>query len=82
MVQRISCASAARSCAGPSWSTGLALLNTTSTDANVEVYVMRKTGALVGSQSFVIPRGTKKAPCKLTGRAVSVLVIPRAKAGC
>jgi subtilisin family serine protease len=47
---------------GPGWSTGLALLNpSTTTDANVEVYVMRKAGNLVGSASFVLPRGTKVA---------------------
>jgi hypothetical protein len=52
---------------GPSWATGLALLNATSTDANVEVYVMRKTGALVGgaanvaTAAFTIPAGTKRA---------------------
>jgi hypothetical protein len=47
---------------GPSWSTGLALLNTsTTTDAVVQVSVMRKTGALVGSASFVLSRGTKQA---------------------
>ena len=47
---------------GPGWSTGLALLNpSTTTDANVEVYIMRKAGNLVGSASFVLPRGTKVA---------------------
>src|SRR5207244_2084454 len=46
---------------GPLWSTGLALLNTTSTDANVDVYVMRRTGALVGKASFTLARGTKVA---------------------
>ena len=47
---------------GPGWSTGLNLLNpSTTTDANVEVYIMRKAGNLVGSASFVLPRGTKLA---------------------
>ena len=47
---------------GPGWSTGLALLNpSTTTDANVEVYIMRRAGNLVGSASFVLPRGTKIA---------------------
>jgi hypothetical protein len=46
---------------GPSFNTGLALLNTTGTDANVEVYIMRASGALVGSTSFTLPHGTKIA---------------------
>jgi hypothetical protein len=46
---------------GSSWNTGLALLNNTTTDANVEIYIMRSTGALVGSTSFVLPKGTKIA---------------------
>lgn len=52
---------------GPGWGTGLALLNATSTAANVEVYVMRRTGVLVGgagnvpTASFVLPARTKVA---------------------
>ena len=52
---------------GPAWGTGIALLNATSTDAAVEVYVMRKTGTLVGgaanvsTASFILPAGTKRA---------------------
>jgi subtilisin family serine protease len=52
---------------GPGWGTGLALLNAGSTDANVQVYVMRKTGVLVGgadnvsTASFVLPARTKVA---------------------
>jgi hypothetical protein len=46
---------------GPSWNTGLALLNNTTGDANVEVYVLRATGALVGSAAFTLPRGTRIA---------------------
>ena len=52
---------------GPTWGTGLALLNATSTDANVQVYVMRKTGALVGgadnvpTASFILPARSKIA---------------------
>jgi hypothetical protein len=46
---------------GPSWNTGLALLNNSTVDANVEVYVLRATGALVGSAAFTLPRGTKIA---------------------
>jgi hypothetical protein len=46
---------------GPQWNTGLALLNSTTTDANVEVYIMRATGTLVGGASFTLPRGTKIA---------------------
>src|SRR5262249_8005799 len=46
---------------GPAFNTGLALLNTTSIDANVEVYIMRATGALVGKASFTLPHGTKIA---------------------
>jgi hypothetical protein len=44
---------------GPAWNTGLALLNTTGTDANVEIYIMRATGALVGKAAFTLPHGTK-----------------------
>ena len=44
---------------GPAWNTGLALLNTSNTDANVEIYIMRATGALVGKAAFTLPRGTK-----------------------
>src|SRR5207248_3244278 len=46
---------------GPLWGTGLALLNAGSSNANVEVYVMRKTGALVGIASFSLAPGTKIA---------------------
>jgi hypothetical protein len=46
---------------GPAWNTGLALLNTFNTDANVEIYIMRATGALVGSATFTLPKGTKVA---------------------
>jgi hypothetical protein len=46
---------------GSDFNTGLALLNTTSTDANVEIYIMRATGALVGEASFTLPHGTKIA---------------------
>ena len=52
---------------GPVWGTGLALLNATTTAANVQVYVMRRTGALVGgadnlpTASFTLPAGTKVA---------------------
>lgn len=51
----------------PFWGTGLALLNTSSTDANVEVFIMRRTGALVGgaqnvlTAAFTLPGGTKRA---------------------
>lgn len=50
---------------GPVFDTGLALLNSTTTDAVVEVYVMRKAGDLVGgaanepNAAFTIPAGTK-----------------------
>jgi len=44
---------------GPGWSTGLALLNTTTAAANVQVYVMRRTGELVGSSTFTLPAGAK-----------------------
>jgi subtilisin family serine protease len=44
---------------GPAWNTGLALLNTSNTDANVEIYIMRATGALVGKAAFTLPHGTK-----------------------
>jgi hypothetical protein len=43
----------------PGWNTGLALLNTSSKDANVEIYIMRATGALVGTVAFTLPPGTK-----------------------
>jgi hypothetical protein len=46
---------------GPGWSTGLALLNTSTAIANVQVYVMRKNGALVGSASFGLTPGAKIA---------------------
>jgi hypothetical protein len=52
---------------GPAWNTGLALLNTSATDANVEVYIMRKNGTLVGgaanvpTATFNLPAGTKRA---------------------
>lgn len=52
---------------GPAWGTGLALLNATATDAIVQVYVMRKTGELVGgadnvpTASFILPARTKMA---------------------
>jgi hypothetical protein len=46
---------------GPGWSTGLALLNTTTATANVQVSVMRRTGALVGSTTFTLPAGAKLA---------------------
>jgi hypothetical protein len=50
---------------GPVFDTGLALLNTSSTDAVVEVFVMRMAGGLVGgaadsaTAAFTIPAGTK-----------------------
>ncbi len=46
---------------GPSWATGLALLNPSPVNASVEVYVMRNTGTLVGKAAFVMPPGTKIA---------------------
>jgi hypothetical protein len=52
---------------GPFWGTGLALLNATGTDANIEVYIMRNTGALVGgaqnvlTASIILPAGVKTA---------------------
>lgn len=52
---------------GPGWGTGLALLNATSTPANVQVYIMRRSGALVGgadnvaTAAFTLPAGTKIA---------------------
>ena len=52
---------------GPGWGTGLALLNATSTNASIEVYVMRRSGVLVGgalnvpTASFVLPAQTKIA---------------------
>ena len=52
---------------GPQWGTGLGLLNPTNTTANVQVYVMRQSGALVGgadtvpTASFTIPAGSKTA---------------------
>lgn len=52
---------------GPGWGTGLALLNATSTPANVQVYIMRKDGTLVGgadnvpTAAFTLPAGTKNA---------------------
>jgi hypothetical protein len=46
---------------GPGWSTGLALLNTSTTTANVQVYVMRRTGALVGSATFSLQAGARIA---------------------
>ena len=53
---------------GSFWATGLALLNATTTDATVEVYVMRRdNGALVGGSQNVLtasinlPAGTKVA---------------------
>jgi hypothetical protein len=50
---------------GAGFGTGLALLNATTTDAAVEVYVMRMEGGLVGgaadaaTAAFTIPAGTK-----------------------
>jgi hypothetical protein len=50
---------------GPVFDTGLALLNATTEDAVVEVFVMRMAGGLVGgaadsaSAAFTIPAGTK-----------------------
>jgi len=44
---------------GPGWGTGLALLNTTTASANVQVYVMRRNGALVGSSTFTLGAGAK-----------------------
>jgi hypothetical protein len=46
---------------GPGWSTGLALLNTTTTTANVQIYVMRRTGALVGLANVTLEPGAKLA---------------------
>jgi hypothetical protein len=52
---------------GPGWGTGLALLNATSTAANVQVYIMRKDGTLVGgaanvpTAAFTLPAGAKVA---------------------
>jgi serine protease len=50
---------------GPGWGTGLALLNATTTDATVQVYVMNPSGTLVGgaanvpTATFTLPAGTK-----------------------
>jgi hypothetical protein len=46
---------------GPGWSTGLALLNTTTTTANIQIYVMRRTGALVGVANVTLEPGAKLA---------------------
>ncbi len=52
----------------PQWWTGLALLNTTSTDAAVEVQVLRYDGSLVGGPAnapatarFILKAGTKRS---------------------
>ena len=47
---------------GPLWGTGLALTNSsTITAANVQVFVMRQDGSLVGSNTFTIPAGGESA---------------------
>jgi subtilisin family serine protease len=46
---------------GPGWSTGLALLNTTTTTANVQIYVMRRSGTLVGLASVTLEPGANLA---------------------
>lgn len=64
---------------GVTWGSGLALLNATTADATVEVYIMRTTGALVGGAqsdllaSINLPAGTKTA--KLLDQ-----IVPAAKA--
>jgi hypothetical protein len=51
----------------PFWGTGLALLNTSTVDANVEVFIMRRAGTLVGgaqnvlTAAFTLPAGQKRA---------------------
>jgi hypothetical protein len=52
---------------GPMFNTGLALLNATTRDANVEVFIMRRNGELVGgaadvlTASFTLRAGKKRA---------------------
>jgi hypothetical protein len=46
---------------GTNWGTGLALLNANTTAANIEVYVLRSTGAVAGFASFTLPGSTKLA---------------------
>ena len=42
------------------WYTGIALLNTTTTNANVEVYALEGNGDLVGSASFTLGANTRR----------------------
>jgi hypothetical protein len=46
---------------GAPWMTGLALLNASGTDAAVEVYAMNPSGSLIGSTSFTLSAGSKRA---------------------
>jgi hypothetical protein len=45
----------------PQWQTGLALLNTTNTPANVEVYAVTPSGSLIGHTTVTIDAGKKIA---------------------
>ena len=45
----------------PSWRRGLALLNATTANADVEIYAVRKSGALAGSAKLTIAPGKKLA---------------------
>jgi hypothetical protein len=43
------------------WLTGIALLNTNSEAATVEVFAMNPTGSLIGSTTFTLAGGTNSA---------------------
>lgn len=43
------------------WQTGIALLNTSSRDANVEIFALDPAGSLIGTAGFVLLAGTKTA---------------------
>ena len=59
---------------GPLWGTGIALLNTTTATATVEVFVMRKTGALVGGAADVPTASISLPPGRKIARLLDDLV--------
>lgn len=59
---------------GSFWGTGLALLNTTTTDAIVEVYIMRRAGTIVGGASDVLTATFSVAAGKKVAKLLNELV--------
>jgi hypothetical protein len=45
----------------PPWFTGIALLNTNSAPANIELFAINPNGSLIGSTTFTLPAGTSSA---------------------